>query len=581
MDLKHGFRLGEWKVLPLQGEIFSADLSRRVQPKAMDVLLQLCASAPHVVSRQELIDAVWSHRAVTDEPLTRCIGELRRAFDDGSGERQYVETIPKRGYRLLYSPEPSEDPEAGTDEPGRPGIPFRSLAVMPFRFLGGEDDISYLGEGLAEELITALTAYANVSVAARTSAFSLRDACHKDVREKLGVRYILEGSFAREGDRVRLNVQLVNAETGYQRFAKTIEVEGEGLFAMQDQLRTEVLRSLPASFGTDDQVDHVKRHRLGGHAHDAYLRGMRALHVRDLVTAASMFEAATSAEPGFSLAHAAYAITLILQTRYYLSDDWDKSLETAERHARLALESDPESGKAHGAMGLVHISRYAWQDAEETFQAILETHPRDAELRQWCGELYILMNDMPAATHQLELASQFDPLSPLPLRTLGYISHCLGNAGAAEQYLRSACAAASESGQYILSIFLSTFLLSQQRLDEAAEYLRRLIWMEPVADDDIRRVIGAIRDYHESKRRQSLPESLTGAAIPPTILGRLLAASGNFERAVEVFESSFDRRDFWAMSVLSDPLLAELREQPVARTLVDRMHGSLAGTDLV
>ncbi|MDH5619890.1 MAG: transcriptional regulator, partial [Gammaproteobacteria bacterium] len=101
MALRNGFTLGKWTVFPLQGRLVSGDEERRVQPKSMDVLLCLVEAAGDVVERDAVLRQVWGERAQSDEPLTRCIGELRRALGDSTSEPEFILTVPKRGYRLL------------------------------------------------------------------------------------------------------------------------------------------------------------------------------------------------------------------------------------------------------------------------------------------------------------------------------------------------------------------------------------------------------------------------------------------------------------------------------------------------
>ncbi|MEL7313246.1 MAG: winged helix-turn-helix domain-containing protein, partial [Pseudomonadota bacterium] len=101
MNLLAGFCIGSWQVYPQEGRVVAAGSSKRIQPKSMDVLVCLAAAEGAVVARDTLLQDVWDGRAMSDEPLTRCIGELRRALGDSRSDPQYIETIPKRGYRLL------------------------------------------------------------------------------------------------------------------------------------------------------------------------------------------------------------------------------------------------------------------------------------------------------------------------------------------------------------------------------------------------------------------------------------------------------------------------------------------------
>ena len=132
MTLRSGFTLGEWTVFPLEGRLSRAGEEQRVQPKSMEVLLRLAEAGGAVVERDDLLCAVWGERAVSDEPLTRCIGELRRALGDSRAEPEFIRTIPKRGYQLLADVTAvGADKPAATRRSAAPGAGRRSRAPLP------------------------------------------------------------------------------------------------------------------------------------------------------------------------------------------------------------------------------------------------------------------------------------------------------------------------------------------------------------------------------------------------------------------------------------------------------------------
>lgn len=119
-ELRMGFRMGEWIVRPIEGKLDGGAGSRHLQPKSMDVLLCLASSANHIVERNDLIEHVWGHTAITDEPLTRCIHEIRREVGDTRDKPIYIQTIPKRGYRLVVAVEPIEQGPGSMKLPSEP-----------------------------------------------------------------------------------------------------------------------------------------------------------------------------------------------------------------------------------------------------------------------------------------------------------------------------------------------------------------------------------------------------------------------------------------------------------------------------
>ncbi len=292
MDFRAGFSLGQWTVLPLESRLIRDDESRRIQPKSMDVLLCLAEAGGAVVERDELLGRVWGERAVTDEPLTRCIGELRRALGDSRSDPEYILTIPKRGYRLIKSAEPlTETARASLDDDEElvdraaatrmPVIPLtllvvaalaaiaifwsmqqgpteddahavssevaeRSIAVLPFVDMSSGKDQEYMGDGIAEELLNLLAKIKELRVISRSSSFSLKGSAFdvRAVAERFNVAYVLEGSVRTSGDRIRVTAQLVDGRTDTHVWSETFEDEFEDVFAIQDEIARAVVGKL-------------------------------------------------------------------------------------------------------------------------------------------------------------------------------------------------------------------------------------------------------------------------------------------------------------------------------------------------
>ena len=212
-----GFRLGECLVEPAKSRIFNPRGEERVEPRVMEVLVALTMYAGQTVPRDKLINAVWSTSYVSDEVLSRCISLLRRHLDDDPRNPRYIETIPKRGYRLVTA---ILEPGAG-DAESTPSESlkrtYESIAVLPFAYLSDDSGYDYFSDGIAEELMSLLAKIKSLKVAARTSAFSFKDK-NVDIRlvgEKLGVDAALMGSVRHSSRQIRVSVQLLDTRTGY------------------------------------------------------------------------------------------------------------------------------------------------------------------------------------------------------------------------------------------------------------------------------------------------------------------------------------------------------------------------------
>lgn len=194
----------------------------RVTAKAYDTLVYLVEHFGAVLAKEELMQAVWPDAAVEENNLNQNISILRRVLEDGGSKRRYIATVSGRGYQFVASVVAN-----GAPAPARSGMP--SVAVLPFVNVGGNAEYEYFADGLADELISALSKLPGVRVAARTSAFAFkgRQAHVREIASQLGVTLVLEGSVRKSGNRLRVSAQLVNAADGYQVWSERYDREIE------------------------------------------------------------------------------------------------------------------------------------------------------------------------------------------------------------------------------------------------------------------------------------------------------------------------------------------------------------------
>jgi adenylate cyclase len=225
----------------LQFERFTLDIARsrlcaddediKLRPKSFDVLRYLVENADRLVTKDELVRAVWDKVVVTDESLTRCMSDVRLAL--GDADQRIIKTVPRRGYMFAAKVSKPVALTAALPLPDRP-----SIAVVPFTNRSGDAQQDYFADGISEDLITNLSKFAGLFVIARHSAFRYRGA-DLDVRQigrELGVRYLLGGSVRRDAERIRITAQLVDAETSEQLWAEYYDRELTGIFAVQDEV---------------------------------------------------------------------------------------------------------------------------------------------------------------------------------------------------------------------------------------------------------------------------------------------------------------------------------------------------------
>lgn len=383
-DLPQLCRLGRFTFDTGRGVLSGPDGETRLRPKTCDVLLHLLRHPGRVVSRGELMEAAWGRAAITDDSLTQCLVEIRRALGDNA--RRLVRTVPRRGYLLDVVPEPVV-PGPGMREPatvaatrlasrrlplllvpallaavlawwgfGRPGetppadaiaTKPNSIAVLPFVDMSAGRDQAHLGEGIAEEILNALAQYRDLEVIARTSSFSFRDrpVDARTIAAELGVTYLLEGSVRRSGDRVRVIAQLIDGRDSTHVWSKDFDRALDDIFAVQHEIAGSIAGALQvaSSGGAAHGTPHDVR------AYERLLQG-RYLHQRrgpgDVERAREHLQAAIDIDPGYAAAWAALAGTWLVQ----LGDDrpaGHPGYAPAREAAARALELDPHNVEAH------------------------------------------------------------------------------------------------------------------------------------------------------------------------------------------------------------------------------------------
>jgi TolB-like protein len=232
-----------------------------IAPQVFDVLEYLIRNRGRVVSKDELIGAVWSGRAISDEALTTRLNVVRNAIGDTAQEQRLIKTLPRKGFRFIgdvqeaagsETAEAAGDPIATLPVPNKPSIavavPRLSIVVLPFTNIGGDSEQEYFADGVTESLTTDLSRIGGLFVIARNSAFSYkgRSIDVRQIGRELNVRYMLEGSVQRSGNRLRVNVQLVDAETANHVWAERFDKPVVDLFDMQDEIVSRLAHTLNA-----------------------------------------------------------------------------------------------------------------------------------------------------------------------------------------------------------------------------------------------------------------------------------------------------------------------------------------------
>lgn len=392
------YTFDRWTLDCARGALSSAGKDIALRPKSFEVLLYLVKNAGRLVSRDDLLNAVWAGVNVTEESLTQCVSEVRQALGDVN--QQIIKTAPKRGYLFLAPVQSSVDagaagPALAAMSPGNEEMETRaetpvafdgpSVAVLPFANLSGDASQDYLSDGLTEDVINGLSRFSDLSVIARNSSFSFkgRPVDVREVGKQFGVRYIVEGSVRRFDDRIRITAQLVEAQSGVQRWSERFDRALGDIFAVQDEITQSIVAIVFAHL-SNAEIERVSRKPASSWtAYDLSLQGDQAQNL------AEQF--------------------------------WDaKYVYQARRLYLEALQNDPENAKIHAKLGHTYIRAYAdpaspdvsnVSDLERGFNLARQAVGLDPNLplaRAQLGWAYAWMRQFDSAISEFEKATSLN-----------------------------------------------------------------------------------------------------------------------------------------------------------------------------
>jgi TolB-like protein len=354
-----------------------------VEPQVFDLLVYLLENRDRVVSKDDLIASVWGGRIVSESTLTSRINAARKAVGDSGGEQRLIRTIPRKGLRFVgevrieeHVPTPvrtEPEPPAPLPLPDRPAI-----AVLPFTNMSGDPEQEYFSDGISEDIITALSKLRWFFVIARNSSFSYKgkSAHLKQIAGDLGVRYVLEGSVRKGGDRVRITAQLNDVATGSHLWAERYDRDLADVFAVQDEITEAIVAAIEPQLYA---AENFRAQRKAPDSMDAWDLVMRALsHYwrvtrQDNMVAQALLEKAIAIDPNYGQALGVLAMSYIFTAHMGWADVNAES--AAERAALAAIRTDSEDPWAHAALGYIYLLARRFEDSLAEYELALRLNP--------------------------------------------------------------------------------------------------------------------------------------------------------------------------------------------------------------
>jgi TolB-like protein len=482
------YEFGPFRLDPDAGMLFRGTEPTMLGRRAVALLRLLLERAGQPVSKDALIEAAWPGLAIEDSNLTVQIATVRRALEDATGNGNWIETLPRRGYRYIGPVIATADRDADTTlHVSRPGLALPdmpSVAVLPFANLSDDPGQSYFADGMVDDIITGLSRIKWLFVIARNSTFSYKDRSVdvKQVGRELGVRYVLEGSVRKVSDRVRINGQLVDAATGVHVWAERYDRKFDDVFALQDEIALSVVGAIEPSLRRAE-VERVKRKRPDSlDAYDLVLRAQPDIYSgmpERSATALVLLERALALDPTYALAHGFAAMGH--HNRFLRAGLREEDRAASIRHAQAAIENGPDDALALTFAGFsIGMDAHDRTAAFTAFEAALAVSPSTALA-------YILGSVILSWTGQAERALEWgergmrlSPFDPWAFAAFGSLAlgHFLRS-----RYDEAAHAAykavQSNPAHSINYVLLAATLAKLGRLEEAKVAAARVLELHP------------------------------------------------------------------------------------------------------
>jgi serine/threonine protein kinase/tetratricopeptide (TPR) repeat protein len=313
--------------------------------------------------------------------------------------------------------------------PVAPMSAAKSVAVLPFANQSADPENEYLTDGIADEIISALTKIQSLRVASRTSAFAFKGK-NEDISEighKLKVSTVLEGSVRRHGNRLRVTAQLVNVADGSNLWSERYDREIEDIFAIQDDISQAIVKALRVILSEGEKKQIEKARAVDVKAYDYYLRGRQYFHHfrrKSLEFARQMFNRAIEIDPDYARAHAGVADACSLLYKYF--DAREANLRQADAASLKAIELEPDLGEAHVARAIALSMGHHYDEAAAEFDAALRLDPKLFEAAYWYGRMHLTQGHFEDAVRLLERAGA---LRPDDYQIPGFLAQALNSLG--------------------------------------------------------------------------------------------------------------------------------------------------------
>ena len=613
-------RVGEWDLDLQTGELRKPGAALRLQEQPLQILQVLVECPGKVVSREDLRKRIWPADTFVDfdHGLYSAIKRLRDALGDSTENPIYIETLPRRGYRLIapvtIPPEAAVAAERPIAEAAVPGIrkraprrferpviailgtaillmalllgtvtvnfrgrlfggnrakPIASLAVLPLENLSADPDQEYFADGMTDELITDLAQLGKLRVISRTSVMHYKGTQKTlpQIARELNVDAVIEGSVARSGDRVRIRVQLIRGEDDLHLWARAYDRESRDVLLLQRDAAEDIAGQIGNKLEVSGASGGGARARpIKPEAFESYLKGRyfwNRLTRESNLKAIGYFEHAIQQDPDFAQAYSGLADAQLY--RMFLEGSSPRNAASkAKQSATRALEIDPKLAEAHASLGqILEVYEWKWDEAEKEYRRAIELDANYVPAHQFYALYLAGMGRFAEALAQARLAQQLDPVSPFAYASGGAVSFVARQYDSAIEQCRKALEI--NPNFPTANGLLSTIYFEKGAYDQGVDEFDKLAALSDIITQT--RVV--LRASYRSSGisgffRKRLELDSRGLNVNLSNIDRawLHAKLGEKNKALELLQEAWKERDPWIEYLGVSPQWDSLRAEP-------------------
>jgi DNA-binding winged helix-turn-helix (wHTH) protein/TolB-like protein len=608
----HSYEFGRFRLKVAERVLLREGELVPLTPKVFDILVTLIENGGQVVAKDDLMKRVWPNTFVEEGNLTQNISLLRKALGETPGGAQFIETVPRRGYRFVAETKQSwgdaEPPGNGHKEHsletsvqtpvvstpnttsqlarirrtplfavvaglvvvgiiglvyftswGKAENSIQSIAVLPFIDESADPDAQYINDKIAESLINSLSKLPQLRVVPRSvvAGYKGKEIDPRKVGEELNVRAVVTGRIRRHGDIINIQADLIDLQNVAQLWGQHYDHKVSDVLLVQDDISRDIFENLRVKLNVEEKKQ-LEAYRL-------YLKGRNAWNKRTsdaLQEAIDFFNQAIAIDPNYGAAYAGLADCynmLVVYGRLEPKEGFPKAKEAAER----ALEIDESSAEAHSSLAFIKF-RWDWDRSatEREFQTAIKLKPAYAPAHQWYSSYLVAVERFDEAIAEAKRTEELEPLSFVASSHLGWIYYLAGQNDKAIEQCRKILE--RDPSSFPARRYLGLAYEAKGMYSEAIAEFQTGVKLSgsPLMLALLGHAYAVSGKTAEAKQVLSDLQQLQGQRyVSPYTVAAIHAGLGDQDQAFKWLETAIEERDIWLMNLKVDPVFAKLRSQ--------------------